>query len=484
MLKKAVGIILLTAFGSFMGIVIYVAFFGKETVYVQRESFQPIFSNYPTKKQEVPAALPDFAKAAQNTRPAVVHIRAHYGSKSGSKSKNFFNNPFRDFFDEDNYEHPQGMASGSGAIISADGYIATNNHVIEGASEVKVTLFDNRSFIAKVIGRDVTTDLALLKIDIEGFPYLKFGDSDLLQVGEWVLAVGNPMDLNSTVTAGIVSAKGRNLNLLQQDSNIAIESFIQTDAAVNKGNSGGALVNTSGELVGINTAIASHTGYYAGYSFAIPSTIAQKVMEDLLSYGEVRRGFLGVRIQAVNSFVAEKYDLHILKGAYVTGVNEQSGAAEAGIRPGDVIVSVNELAINSSSELQEQISRYHPGETINIKVFRDEQEIEFKVLLKTMEGEMSFSNPPSRFQFKGSLFRALTEDERDEYQIEGGVVIIEVGEEMKEEGIKEGFVITSINNFAIGGIEDLDNIIAIAEESITIKGFYKEGKRATYYYRW
>lgn len=485
MFKKAVGIFLLTAFGSLLGIAIYTSFFEKERVYIQKERFQPVFSNHVPDNNSSLKDLPNFVGAVQHVRPAVVHIRARYDSRPSRNSGDIFSNPFKDFFDEDRRGFDnQSMASGSGVIISSDGYIATNNHVIEQAEKVEVNLFDNRSYEAKVIGVDVNTDLALLKIQETNLPFLNFGNSDLVQVGEWVLAVGNPMDLNSTVTAGIVSAKGRNLNLLQE-SNVAIESFIQTDAAVNKGNSGGALVNTSGELIGINTAIASRTGYYAGYSFAIPATIARKVMEDLLTYGEVKRGFLGVRIQPVNALVAKRYGLHILKGAYVADVDPKLGASEAGIRQGDVIVSVNDMEVNNSSQLQEQVSRYRPGERISIKVFRGKKEIDFDVQLKTLEGNLTFSQDRTRLNFRGNTFRLLSEEEAKKYEVVPGIIIDEVSRELRKKGIKPGFMITNLNDVKISSINDLENGFVVAEEGVVLKGFYlKSGRSAIYELSW
>lgn len=486
MLKKAAGILLLTSFGSLIGILIYTSFFEERKVYVQRDYFQPVFSSYAGDAKGAESDMfPSFVNSVKQARPAVVHIRARYDSQRKNPHGDFFSNPFRKYFDEEGYEPPQGMASGSGVLISPQGYIATNNHVIEDADEVEVTLFDNRSYPAKVIGTDVTTDLALLKIEGDELPFLRFGDSDQVQVGQWVIAVGNPMDLNSTVTAGIVSAKGRNLNLLRPDSEFAIESFIQTDAAVNKGNSGGALVNQNGELVGINTAIASRTGYYAGYSFAIPTSIVKKVMEDFLNYGEVKRGFLGVSIQPVNAFLAEKYKLHVLKGAYVTDTNVKLGAADAGIRPGDVIVSVNDIVVNNSSELQEQVSRYRPGERIRVKLFRGKDELEVLVTLKTLDGDLPDTDlPVHTFEYKGSQYRSLTDDEMDEYEIKNGVLLEQASRAMEAHGIESGFIITSINGTKIRTIDELQQMLIMSGESINIGGVYQNGEPATYQFRW
>ncbi len=385
-----------TTLGALIGVGIYTYFFENEhsiikTVYLSGETAQPSFS-YIDKDVSSNSSLPNFANASQISRPAVVSVRSEKGDRE---------NLFQLFQPSDPDEH-KGRASGSGVLISEDGYVITNNHVIENADKVTVTMIDNREFEAKIVGADINTDLALLKIDANELPYLEFGNSDNTAIGDWVLAVGNPLNLTSTVTAGIISAKGRNLQLLKRDSDFAIESFIQTDAVVNRGNSGGALVNLNGELIGINTAISSHSGFYAGYSFAIPSSIARKVMEDLLMYGEVKRGLLGVSITAVNAEVAENFDLSVLKGAYVNRVNRRSGAEEAGIQQGDVLIAVNDLPVGNTSELQEQVSKYRPGDKIKITAYRGKESIEFSVELKSLNETL-----------EGSRIQEETEEERE-----------------------------------------------------------------------
>ena len=296
----------------------------------------------------VPEGL-NFIHSAQKVIPGVVHIRSAYASGQSSL------NPLEGFF------RNQPQSSGSGVIISDNGYIATNNHVIEDASRIEVVLNDNRSYYAKVVGTDPTTDLALLKVDAEGLDFVRYGNSDKVLPGEWVLAIGNPFDLNSTVTAGIISAKARNIGILRDRNNLQIESFLQTDAAVNPGNSGGALVNLDGDLIGINTAIATPNGSYAGYSFAVPVTLVKKVMDDLLEFGEVQRGLLGIQISDVNARLAELENLDRVNGVYVSNVNRNSAAAEAGIETGDVVIAINQLDINNVSELQEIVARNRPG---------------------------------------------------------------------------------------------------------------------------
>lgn len=506
MTKKSIGLLIGSGFvlallGSLSGVGIYKSFFESSNVVYVQDQTPTTFSRYnpPAPSGDASSqSLPDFVQSASLARPAVVHIRARFDSKSAQPNSDFFSNPFRDFFDDEMFEVPEGMATGSGVLISEDGYIITNNHVIADASKVEVTLFDNQTFKAEVIGTDISTDLALLKIDGDALPHLAFGNSDQIRVGQWVLAVGNPMDLTSTVTAGIVSAKGRNINLLRADSEFAIESFIQTDAAVNKGNSGGALVDTKGNLIGINTAIASRTGYYAGYSFAIPSSIARKVMEDLLAFGEVRRGFLGVSIQPVNSALAKREGLSVLKGAFVSRVNPEMGAAEAGLREGDVIISVNEVEVNSSSELQEQVSRYRPGERIKIKAYRGSGLKSFLVTLKELDrSNLNFAENEepetqriapeeieSPIEYKGSNFRPLAREEREKIDVVYGVIIEDVGKTLEDGGIQSGFVITEIDGKSIRSMKDLENALIASGEYVTMKGLYGRGMAASYSFSW
>lgn len=325
-----------------------------------------------------PSGLPtDFVAAAEKGMPAVVHITSKV-VKEDNKPTNRQPNLF-DFFNEMPFEIPQG-GTGSGVIIRSNGYIVTNNHVVDEGNEFEVTLFDNRKFNAKLIGKDETTDLAVLKIDAKELPTLELANSDEIKVGEWVLAVGNPFDLTSTVTAGIVSAIGRNIDILK--GQYKIESFIQTDAAVNPGNSGGALLDTEGNLVGINTAIASRTGAFAGYSFAIPSNIMTKVVEDLIQHGEVKRGFLGVSIQDMDATVASDLGLNITEGVFILEVAADGAAEAAGIQKSDVIVAVNGRRVKNSPKLQELIGRKRPGDQVTITVHRKGKEQDISVTLK------------------------------------------------------------------------------------------------------
>ena len=316
----------------------------------------------------------DFTMAAEISTPSVVHIKSIVKSENESRSQSRGNDFFYHFFRDDypSYGKPKEQASsGSGVIVTNDGYIVTNHHVIKGATKVEVTLNDKRSFAAEIVGKDPTTDIALIKIDQENLPNIEWGNSDDVEIGEWVLAVGNPFNLASTVTAGIVSAKGRNINILKDQA--AIESFIQTDAAVNPGNSGGALVDLAGNLVGINTAIATPTGTYAGYSFAVPTNIVQKVIRDLKEYGIVQRAYIGVMIQDVTNELAESMNLADLNGVYVQALSEGGAADEAGIKKGDIIKKINDMPVNTAPELQEAIAQYRPGDLISITLEREGQ---------------------------------------------------------------------------------------------------------------
>lgn len=320
----------------------------------------------------------DFTQAAERSVEAVVHVKTKYYRQQQ------YVDPFYQFFfgRPQQSQQPSAMASGSGVILSNDGYIVTNNHVIESANEIEVVLNDKRTFAAQLIGTDPNTDLALLKIEATGLPTIEIGNSDDLRVGEWVLAVGNPFNLTSTVTAGIVSAKARSINILNSD--MKIESFIQTDAAVNPGNSGGALVNTRGQLVGINTAIASQTGSYAGYAFAIPTAIMQKVVADLRQYGTVQRALLGIRMLDITQQVKDQLSLESMEGVYVGEVISGSAADKAGMKAGDVIVQVDGRPINASSQLQEQIGRKNPGDQVTILVRRGQRSVTLQVTLTAL----------------------------------------------------------------------------------------------------
>lgn len=431
------------------------------------------------------SASNDFVRAAEISLPAVVHVRTEYAPK---QNQFYFYDPFGIFgWNIPQRPLPQ-QGFGSGVIISGDGYIITNSHVIDNADKVEVILFDKRTFKAKIIGKDKSTDIALLKIEENNLPYLLYGNSDNVKIGEWVLAVGNPFNLTSTVTAGIVSAKARNVGILSAGTydspdNFPIESFIQTDAAVNPGNSGGALVNTKGELIGINTAIASNTGSYTGYSFAIPINLAKKVVNDLIEFGKVQRAFLGVSIQNINSKLMEEKNIKDPRGVYVSSVTRGGGASEAGIQEGDVILKVGNVEVNNTSELQEQISHYRPGDKVEVKVRREGEEKSFTVVLKNRMGETTLTSAERKevMNLLGASFEEVSEKEMNKLGINGGVKItaLQAGK-LRSAGIKEGFIITSIDKKKINTLDDVKAALENKEGGVLIEGIYPNGMKAYY----
>ena len=362
-----------------------------------------------------------------------------------------------------------------GVIINPEGYIVTNNHVIEDADHVEVILNDNRKFTAKVIGRDPNTDIALVKIDAKDLAYLSWGNSESLKLGEWVLAVGNPFNLNSTVTAGIVSAKSRSIGIIS--GQLPIESFIQTDAAVNPGNSGGALVNASGELVGINAAIASKTGSYSGYSFAVPASIARKVVDDLKQFGEVQRALLGVEIKPVDDNLAKEEHLGKIEGVYVGKTSEDGAARQAGIKTGDVITAVNGNIVNTSAQLQEQIGKYRPGDKVAITVKRNGDLKQFNVVLRNTKGDTSIVK--ESFSVLGAEFGPITEKDKERLKIDEGIQVINLSKgKLKDIGVKIGFIITDINKLSVSSVEDIKRVLSQANDKkpILVEGVYPTGE--------
>jgi Do/DeqQ family serine protease len=374
------------------------------------------------------------------------------------------------------------MGLGSGVIITTDGYIVTNNHVIDNATNIEVTLNDNRTYKAVIVGTDPSTDISLLKIEAEDLPYMRYGNSDDLKIGEWVLAVGNPFNLTSTVTAGIVSAKSRSINILANErGTLGIESFIQTDAAVNPGNSGGALVNTKGELIGINTAIASQTGSYSGYSFAVPVSIVSKVVADLMEFGKVQRGILGINIRNVDSQLSEELDLKVSQGVYVANVIESSGAEEAGIEEGDVIISVNNEDVKKVSELQEKISRFRPGDKVNVTALRNGKRKDFSVTLRNIYGSTDVVKADKSLSILGATFEEVSNEDKARLRISNGIKVskLENGK-LREAGIQEGYIITKANRVPIDSTEDLRKVVEMVEEGLFLTGIYPNGQVAYY----
>lgn len=425
--------------------------------------------------------LPDFTEAAEMTVHAVVHVKTTY-QQSSNANQFYLWDPFG-FGNSEYYERPRPQeATGSGVIISDDGYVVTNNHVVDNADMIEITLNDKRKYVAKVIGTDPTTDLALLKIDQNDLPYIAFGDSDSLKIGEWVLAVGNPFNLTSTVTAGIISAKGRSLNIL--GGGTSIESYIQTDAAVNPGNSGGALVNTRGELIGINAAIASNTGSYAGYSFAIPVTIVKKVTNDLLKYGEVQRAFLGVRLRDLDAKLANEKGIKNIEGVYIEGVNIGGAAEKAGVLNGDIITKIGEIKTNNVPELQEQVSRYKPGDKIPVTIKRDNIEMVVQIEVKNKYGDtniVSKDKVSETATLMGASFETMAKEDLGKLGIQNGIKIAKLeGGKFRSAGIREGFIVTYIDKKTISSINDVLKALENKKGGVLIEGVYPNGMRAYY----
>lgn len=476
-MKRVLTLTLVALLGGISALGLQQLFFKQPELSIA-ERQNAIFANY--KGATIGAGL-DFTMASSLVTPAVVHIKTTSNPtkhRGGDDGMDFFRNHGFQFELPD--AGPQ-EASGSGVIISDNGYIVTNNHVIDGADKIEVILNDKRSYIADLIGSDPNYDLALLKIEEKNLPVVPFGNSENIKVGEWVLAVGNPFNLTSTVTAGIISAKGRNIRLLEGDA--PIESFIQTDAAVNPGNSGGALVDQSGKLIGINTAIASQTGSYAGYSFAIPIDIVKKVIEDLEKYGEVQRGFLGVQIRDVDAQLAEQENLKEIKGVYVAEVNDNSGAEDAGIKQGDVILKVNELEVNSVPELQEQVSRFRPGDKINLLVRRGSSEKVYPVTLKSKTGKTTLTtkdSSPEKIMLAGTELRNITKEEKIKAKVNSGVVVVKTGASFRKAGVPEDFVITTIDKKPVYSALEVKKLFENQKDVILVGGVNPDGTKGYY----
>jgi len=442
---------------------------GNRNIPVFRTNFNPLNST-------------DFREASKNSINSVVHVTTKVVHTSFQRDifQEFFYGPgaggreFKQF----------GSGAGSGVIISSKGYIVTNNHVIENASEIQVVLNDNSKYDATVIGTDPSTDIAVIKIEGDNFPAMALGNSDELEIGEWVLAVGNPFNLTSTVTAGIVSAKARNINLLNNDSNkniVPIESFIQTDAAVNPGNSGGALVNTRGELVGINTAIASQTGSYTGYSFAVPVNLVQKVMKDLIDYGIVQRGYLGVQITDITQEIQTKNNLPNLKGVYVVGVVEGGSADKAGLKEGDVILRIGAKEVNSSAALQEEIGKMRPGDKVIVGLRNKKGDALTKeIVLRNKEGltKLVSKEEIKNNQSLGATFESLSSKEKKSLNIDYGVKIISLNPgKLMSLGLREGIIITKINNEPVKTVAQLTSKLNDASRGILLEIMTSSGKK-------
>ena len=502
---KKFGLTLFTAFaGGALALGVYKLAENKYDQGMSFEDKQKVYfaSNHAAAPMVSSAGTADFTQAAAEVTPAVVYIRTTYAAK-GEGNQDQFEQMFGQMFGQ--HGRPQGpqMASGSGVIISPDGYIVTNNHVVDKAEKISITTNDHRQFEAKVIGTDPNTDLALIKINATNLPIVKLGNSDAVRVGEWVLAVGNPFKLTSTVTAGIVSAKGRSINIIgkgdddeeqqqnpfgpvaQQTPTLrkGIESFIQTDAAINPGNSGGALVNTAGELIGINAAIASHTGSYEGYGFAIPVNLAKKVLNDIKKFGSVKRGYIGISFADLSDpEAAQGLKTDKTNGLYVNSLVEGGGAEKAGIQPGDVITKVEGNTVYESSDLQERVARLQPGDKINITVVRNGSEKNFDVTLKA-EAPVAKTAAVTKsaselFNKMGASFQPLTANQKAKFHVNAGVVVTQVrqGGIFDDTEIPVGSIITSINKQSISSVADMDRVITnLKNGRLIITGYYPDG---------
>ena len=436
----------------------------------------------------------DFVKASKMTVPAVVSIK-NYSNRTSARSEQdmfdlFFGNPFGNNQKQQQApkDTPSGM--GSGVIISPDGYIISNNHVIAGASKLEVVLSNKKSYIANLIGTDPTTDIALLKIEEKGLPYLNFANSDNVEVGQWVLAVGNPMGLNSTVTAGIVSAKGRSIDLLSQQSRTPIESFIQTDAAINPGNSGGALVNPNGELIGINSAISSKTGYYEGYGFAVPSNLARKVVEDIKKFGLVQRGFLGVKsldlsdtrqVSAYNQ--QNKTSIKAGDGVYLIEVVENGGAEAAGLRNGDIITKVDQTTVSSYYDLSFAVGSKRPGDQVAVSYLRNGKLNTVNVTLRDEKGGTSFRSKADLTVTEkiGADFEPLSERFKTDYGLNSGVVAKNVvdGREMSKIGVVDNYIVIEVNGKPVNSQKDVEKILNGYSGNVQVKYVDEYGRITT-----
>lgn len=450
----------------------------------------------PATTSAVPAQPVDLTYAAEKSLPSVVHILSTKNSKV--QTVEVESDPFSDFFGDPFgfFGNPQGnggkqkrsvrtpkqQGSGSGVIISADGYIVTNNHVVADADELTVTLNDNKEYSARIIGTDKTTDLALIKIDGKNLPAITIANSENIKVGEWVLAVGNPFNLTNTVTAGIVSAKGRSLY------KNGVESFIQTDAAINPGNSGGALVNTRGELIGIDAMLYSQTGSFSGYGFAIPTSIMNKVVDDLKTYGTVQRAVVGIQGSDVKNYVdgqkeqGKDIDLGTMEGIYVAKVTEESAAEEAGLKEGDVIIAIDGKEMNKMADMQEYLAKKRPGDKVTVTYLRDKKKNTKSITLKNEQGNTQVVKKAD-LDVLGGNFRSITDAQKQQLNIGYGLEVLKVNSgKLKNAGITKGFIIQRVNDNAVKTIEDLQNIVKDASTSkdpvLYIQGVYPTGKKA------
>ncbi|KAF0130340.1 MAG: periplasmic serine protease Do/DeqQ family [Bacteroidetes bacterium] len=475
--------------GGFIVLAIYLIVFSSEggqgsltKQETERLSVQPENLNvYKTQFASIPQDI-SFVDAAESTVNAVVHIRTEMKQRTTSYD-DFFGSLREYLYGSPYHNNSRSLVGfGSGVVLSDDGYIVTNNHVVEGADNIEVTFNDKRKMKATIVGTDPTTDIALIRVESKQLPFLVFGNSDNVKIGEWVLAVGNPFNLTSTVTAGIVSAKARNINILGNRS--SVDSFIQTDAVINRGNSGGALVNTSGELVGINAAIASQTGVYEGYSFAIPANIVKKVVDDIIRFGEPQRAYLGVEIREMDEALAKEAGEEEIKGVYVARVVENGGAESAGIKSGDVILEVNDRSVNTLAQLLEVVGQYRPGEKVNTLILRDGKKLTKSVTLRNQDGTTDVKKREEQFynESLGVTLERLKESDRSTFNIPNGLKIVEVKDGvLRRGGIGKDFIILQINGMKVDSKSELEKALnGNGNRTVRVQGMYPNGMKISF----
>ena len=482
-MKKSLLPVVITAVITSILTVFIAAQFGTKQYVITDDQQMKTPVNYASYSGNITSATPpaDFQPAAEASVKAVVHIKTKTDAKQVVvKRQSFFGSYYERGW------QPEQMGSGSGVVISPDGYIVTNNHVVAGADIVTVTFDNRRTMDAKLVATDPSTDIAVLKIEGDDFPYMEYGNSDDVQLGQWVLAVGYPFSLDATVTAGIVSAKSRSLGINRTQSSTSIESFIQTDAAVNRGNSGGALVNTKGQLIGINAAIASPTGTFTGYSYAIPANIVRKIADDIIEYGAVQRAFLGISYKDYKTSRQEEIELLGLDkqdGVYIAHIFEGGAADNAGLQKGDFITGINGTTVSTSPELLEQIAQHKPGDNISVSYVRNGKKKNTTVQLKNLEGTTNIIKKNTRAKMLGADLQTLSNEDAAGYHIDGGVKVTEItqGAIPLQTKMKAGFIITGVNEIPVRSVEELQNIIAEQSGTLKLSGFYP-GKEGMYYY--
>ncbi len=493
-LKQLLLIIAVSSVSALGSIWIYSKATNKKIAFIQTTTDGKLPVNYAGFTENGAAADPiDFTKAAHAAVPTVVHIKTKTPAKrvSNQLPRNRNNNSMEDFFDQffdfGPRIQPEQKASGSGVIISEDGYIVTNNHVISDggdgvAEEISVTLSDKKTYKARVIGRDPSSDIAVVKIDGKGLPFMLYGNSDNVKLGQWVLAIGYPLTLETTVTAGIVSAKGRTIGINSRQSQTPIESFIQTDAAVNQGNSGGALINTDGQLVGINSAIYAPTGTYAGYSFAIPVNIVKKIVNDLIQYGDVKRGFIGISYpsnETENERLVKEAGVNDGQGVYISAVPKDGAANQAGLKKGDIITKVNGNPVSSGLEMSAQIASHKPGDIVPLTYIRNNKEYTVSVTLKESAGNLDIAGAINLQDVLGAELETLSKSKATQYEVSGGVIVkkINKGGALSRTRMVDGFIITSINGTDVTSIEGLSKAVAAIQgqgQSMYVEGIYTD----------